>query len=247
MNPHNERVRPPTMSVPSMRLGSGAMFDRIAPRYDLLNRLMSMGLDHGWRRHAVRALAIPVNGRALDVATGTGDVALRLAAAYPTASIVGVDPSAGMLAIGRRKAAAHSGAPRVELLPGECERLPFVDRHFDGAIIAFGIRNVPDRAAGLREMARVTRVGGRVVILELGAPPNGLLAAPARLYVRQVVPRLGAWLSGAREYRYLQESIAAFPSAADFARLMTANGLAVRTVHPFAFGVCTLFVGEVAG
>jgi demethylmenaquinone methyltransferase/2-methoxy-6-polyprenyl-1,4-benzoquinol methylase len=112
--------------------------------------------------------------------------------------------------------------------------------------IAFGIRNVPDRARGLREMARVCRPGGRVAILELGEPKKGIMAPLARFHIRQVVPRLGAWISGAKEYRYLQTSIAAFPEPEDFAALMKASGLDVLEVVPLTFGVCNLYVGTPA-
>ena len=122
-------------------------------------------------------------------------------------------------------------------------RLAFDDGSFDAVTIAFGIRNVPDRARGLAEMARVCRVGGRVAILELGEPKRGVMAPLARFHIRQVVPRLGALLSGSKEYRYLQTSIAAFPPPDEFAELMAANGLKVLEVVPLTFGVCNLYVG----
>ena len=221
------------------------MFDRIAHRYDLLNRVLSLGMDGGWRRRAVAALALTPGSEALDVATGTADVALRIAHAHPAVRVTGIDPSPAMLAIGQRKLVQARVTDRVTLLPGDCERLPFADHRFDGAIIAFGIRNVPDRACGLRELARVTKPGRPVVILELAEPRAGMLGSAARLYVHQVVPRVGAWLSGAQEYRYLQQSVAAFPPAAQFAQLMTANGFHVRVARSLGFGACTLYVGIV--
>lgn len=225
-------------------LGSGAMFDRIAHRYDLLNRILSLGGDSRWRRRTVDALRLPSNARVLDLATGTADLALEVLRRHPDATVVGTDPSTRMLEIARDKARDAGLADRVELEEGVAEQLPFGDDTFDGVCIAFGIRNVPDRAAALREMARVTRSSGRVAILELGEPHSGILAPLARLHVRHVVPRIGALLSGEREYRYLQESIEAFPSPADFAELMEASGLAVRDVEPLSFGACNLFVGQ---
>ncbi len=227
-----------------VRDGSGAFFDRIAPRYDLLNRIISLGVDQRWRRRAVRALSLPGEGRALDLATGTADLAIRIARAHPEASVVGVDPSSGMLDIGRGKIAAAALADRVTLAQGDAQALPFEDGSFDGTTIAFGIRNVPDRGAALREMARVTRPGGRVVVLELSEPRGGLLGPLARFHIHAVVPRLGALLSGAREYHYLQRSIAAFPSPADFAALCEESGLEVREVIPLTFGVACLHVAE---
>ncbi|MCA9547288.1 MAG: class I SAM-dependent methyltransferase, partial [Myxococcales bacterium] len=143
----------PAPSVPARADGSGQMFDRIARRYDLLNRILSLGLDRSWRRKLVAAL--PDQGRLLDVATGTGDVALALAKAYPQVTVTGLDPSVGMLDVGRGKVTARQLDARVELIEGDAQAMPFPDNHFAGACIAFGIRNVPDRARGLAEMARV--------------------------------------------------------------------------------------------
>jgi len=235
-------------------LGSGAMFDRIAARYDFVNRVLSLGLDHGWRRHVVRALGLdardPAAGawcgatpRVLDVATGTGDLAIAIARACPRATVVGLDPSSRMLAIAERKLARRGLDRQITLTVGDAQALPYRDGEFDAATIAFGIRNVPDRLLGLRELARVVRPGGRVAILELGEPRSGVLAAAARFHTRHVVPRLGALLSGAREYRYLQSSVAAFPPADEFAALMRAARLDVRTVQPLTFGACTLYLG----
>jgi demethylmenaquinone methyltransferase/2-methoxy-6-polyprenyl-1,4-benzoquinol methylase len=232
------------MSLGTPRLGSGAMFDRIADRYDHLNRVLSLGMDHGWRRAAVRALALPPGAEVLDLATGTADLAIRIATSVPGTRVVGVDPSAGMLMVGRRKIAACGLAGHVTLVTGDAEALPFADGRFAGTAIAFGIRNVPDRLGGLREMGRVTRPGGRIVVLELAEPRDGLFGRTARFYVRSVVPRVGGWLSGAREYRYLQESIATFPPAEEFAALMRASGLRVLEIVPLGFGACTLFVAE---
>jgi demethylmenaquinone methyltransferase/2-methoxy-6-polyprenyl-1,4-benzoquinol methylase len=226
------------------RGGSGAMFDAIAPRYDLLNRLLSLGIDQGWRRRTVEALQLHAGHRVLDLATGTADLAIQIARRGDDIAVVGLDPSTGMLAIGRDKVAAAGLGDRVTLVEGDAEQLPFADASFDGVTIAFGIRNVPDRPRALREMARVVRPGGRVAILELSEPRGGILGPLARFHVHQVVPRLGALLSGAREYRYLQQSIAAFPPPDEFAATMASSGLAVVEVAPLTFGVAALFVAE---
>ena len=226
--------------------GSGAMFDNIARRYDLLNRVMSFGVDKRWRKKTVRAMALPAGDgacRVLDVATGTGDLAIDVARRHPGAQIIGVDPSRKMIEVGRGKLTARGLDGRVRLDEGDAQALPYDDASFDAVCIAFGIRNVPDRGRGLAEMARVCRPGGRVAILELGEPKKGLIAPLARFHIRHVVPRLGAWLSGAKEYRYLQTSIAAFPAPEDFAALMRASGLDVLEVVPLTFGVCNLYVG----
>lgn len=224
--------------------GSGEMFDQIAGRYDLLNRLMSMGIDQSWRRKTVAALKLPSGARVLDLATGTGDLALMIARLHPDAQVVGSDPSSRMLEVGTEKVVRSGLGDRVQLELGDAQALPYETDSFDGCCIAFGIRNVPDRSAALSEMARVTKPGGRVAVLELGEPSVGWLSPIARFHVRKVIPRIGGMLSGSREYKYLQESIAAFPSADDFAEQMRASGLNVLEVKPLTFGSCNLFVAE---
>lgn len=223
------------------RPGSGEMFDAIAPRYDLLNRIISLGLDQSWRRKTVAALALPAGGTALDLATGTGDLALMIARTYPDATVLATDPSRGMLDV-----AVEKGRPlgsRVRFSVGDAQAIDLPDASVDGVSMAFGIRNVEDRPRALREMARVTRDGGRVSILELSEPRQGVLAALARFHIHQVVPRLGGALSGSAEYGYLQRSIAAFPAPELFAAVMGDAGLRVLEVTPFAFGAACLFVG----
>ena len=229
------------------RGGSGEMFDAIAPRYDLLNRLLSLGIDQRWRRLLVERLQLKPGGTVLDLATGTADLAILLARCVPGLHVVGVDPSTEMLRVGTVKIAAAGLADRVRLEVGNAEELSAFAKHsVDAVSMAFGIRNVPDRGRALRELARVTRPGGRIAILELSEPRGGLLGPLARFHVHQVVPWLGALLSGAREYRYLQKSIAAFPPPQEFARLMKESGIVVESVQALTFGVCHLYVGTPA-
>ncbi len=227
--------------------GSGQMFDRIARRYDAMNRVLSFGLDKGWRKRTVRALALGASPRVLDLATGTGDLAIDIARRHPDATVIGLDPSREMLAVGERKLAKRRLRDRVTMVQGDAQALPYADDEMDAITIAFGIRNVPDRPKALREMARVVKAGGRIAILELGEPRHGLLAGAARFHTRHVVPRLGALLSGAREYRYLQKSIAAFPPAEEFAAIMERAGLRMLEVVPLTFGACTLYVATPSG
>jgi demethylmenaquinone methyltransferase/2-methoxy-6-polyprenyl-1,4-benzoquinol methylase len=223
--------------------GSGRMFDAIAGRYDLVNRVISLGMDQGWRRRAVRAIGIGAPGATvIDLATGTGDLAILIARMAPGTRVIGVDPSQGMLSVGRAKVADAGLGGCVDLREGDAEDLDFPDRFADGVTMAFGIRNVPDRWRALREMGRVTRKGGRIAILELTEPREGPMGALARFYVHGVVPRVGGALSGKREYRYLQESIAAFPTPEVFAETMRAAGLRVVEVTPLSFGAACLFV-----
>jgi len=232
-----------TTSSPT-REGSGAMFDGIAHRYDLVNRVISLGIDQSWRKKTVRALELKPGARVLDLATGTADLAIMIARQHPHVSLVGVDPSQKMLEVGQKKLEAAQLTERIELQVGDAQALKFPDRTFDGLCIAFGIRNVPDRLQGLREMARVTKAGGRVAILELSEPRGGVLGPLARFHVHSVVPAVGALLSGAKEYHYLQKSIAAFPSARRFEALMVEAGLRIVASTSLTFGVCHLYVGE---
>ena len=229
----------------SSRLGSGQMFDRIADRYDFVNRVLSLGLDLRWRKLATQALALETNaqGEVLDLATGTGDLALTIATLHPNVSVLGTDPSSNMLSVGQRKVIDRKLSSRVRLITGDAQAIESEDGRFLGATIAFGIRNVPDRAKALAEMTRVVRSGGRVVVLELGEPNVGILGPFARFHVRYMVPRIGALLSGQTEYRYLQTSIAAFPPPGAFADMMRGAGLTNVTHTPLTFGACTLYVG----
>lgn len=226
------------------RGGSGAMFDRIARRYDLLNRVLSLGADRAWRRRAVAALELRPGAHVLDLATGTADVALEILRQEPEATVLGLDPAAEMLDIGRRKIDDAKLDGRIRLELGDAERLPLDDDAVDGVTIAFGIRNVPDRDRALREMVRVVRPDGRIAILELTEPRGGLLSPFARFHIHHVVPRLGALLSGESEYRYLESSIAAFPAPGDFADRMRRAGAEVLAVRPMMLGSVCLFVGR---
>jgi len=223
--------------------GNGEMFDQIAGRYDLLNRIMSIGQDQYWRRRAVKALELRDGDTILDVATGTGDLAIMIASKNPGVNVRGVDPSKNMIGVGNVKVAQKALQNRVGLEIGNGLELPYEEDQFDGAVVAFGIRNFPDRLQGLSEMRRVTKPGRKVVILELGEPERGLMSIAAKTYIHHVVPAVGAALSGKKEYRYLQESIAAFPPPEQFKELMREAGLEQVTSTPLSFGAVNLFVG----
>ncbi len=222
--------------------GSGAMFDAIADRYDMLNRIISLGIDQRWRRACVDSLGLDPDGpgAVLDLATGTADLAIMTAERWPHATVIGTDPSEGMLGIGEGKVARFDG--RIRLERGDAMEIALDDDAVDATTIAFGIRNVPDRPRALREMARVTRPGGRVAILELADPKPGPLGSLARIHVHHVVPAVGAFLSGKREYKYLARSIAAFPPPDEFCAQLEEAGLEVLEARPMTFGACVLFV-----
>ncbi len=222
--------------------GSGEMFDAIADKYDLVNRVISLGIDQSWRRKAVRAMNLSDGSRVIDLATGTGDLAILTAKTHPHVTVLGLDPSTKMLAVGETKVKAAGLEGRVALKVGDAQAIDVPDASVDATSISFGIRNVPDRAKALREMARVVRPGGRIVILELAEPTTPVLGPLARWHIHTLVPAIGAALSGAREYRYLEKSIAAFPPRAEFAALMRASNLEVIAAEPLTFGVATLYV-----
>ena len=223
--------------------GSGAMFDRIAKKYDLLNRLMSFGIDKIWRRKLLEAL--PIEGRVLDVATGTADVAIAIADKSEALTITGLDPSVGMLEVGVQKVFDYGLNEQITLEVGDAQRMSYSDNDFAASCISFGIRNVPDRLLGLSEMVRVTEPGGKVIVLELSEPKGGLMASLARFHVHHVVPRLGAIISGDKEYRYLQQSIEAFPEAAVFVQMMEEAGLTEVSAERLTFGTAHLYIGTV--
>jgi len=222
------------------------MFDRIAGRYDFLNRVMSFGIDKRWRKRTVQALQLQSGDRVLDLATGTGDLALAMLARHDV-TVEGLDPARNMLAIGQAKAERRRSGDRYRVTAGVAEALPYASGRFDAACMAFGIRNCTDREASLREIARVVRPGGRVAILELSEPRSGLLSPLARFHVHVVIPRLGALLSGEKEYRYLQSSIAAFPPPPAFEEMLGKSGIDVIESIRLTMGTCYLYVGESRG
>lgn len=222
-------ARPPTVA---------RMFGHIATRYDLLNTLMTFGLDAGWRRRAVVAAEPPPTGRALDVGTGTGALARALAAAMPRGHVVGVDFAPEMLAV-----AARRGGARYVL--ADALRLPFADATFDCVTSAFVVRNVADIRQAFREQARVVRPGGRVVCVELTRPRLPLFRHAFALYFHYWVPLLGGLVAGApAAYRYLPESVERFPAPATLAGLMRAAGLVDVRWERLGLGTVALHVGH---
>jgi len=221
------------------------MFASIAGRYDAANQVLSLGVHRGWRREAVRLSGAGPGDRVLDCATGTGDLALSFKRAVgPAGLVVGTDFCAQMLAPAPGKARKAGLEVRFEV--ADALGLPFGDGSFDIASIGFGIRNVDDPVACLREMARVVRPGGRVVVLEFGQP-RGAFGALFRLYSRSVMPAIGGVLTGNRAaYEYLPRTAAAFPAGERFLALMDEAGrFASRSAHPLLAGTAYVYVGTV--
>jgi demethylmenaquinone methyltransferase/2-methoxy-6-polyprenyl-1,4-benzoquinol methylase len=213
------------------------MFDRIAPVYDAMNRVMTAGLDQRWRKETIRETVRP-GDRVLDACCGTGDLAIAAQAAG-AGSIVGLDFSDAMLERARRK------APELTFMPGDVLALPFDDASFDVAVVGFGIRNVSDLEAGLRELRRILRPGGRLGILEI-TTPRGLLAPFYRVWFDRICPLLGRLLPGGEAYTYLPASVRRFPPVEELAALLAANGFASVRYRTFAGGIVALHVGEAA-
>jgi len=218
------------------------MFDAIAPRYDLLNRVLSARVDVAWRRKAVAALGLRPGDCVLDLATGTGDLLAEELKAGAIRS-VGADLSLGMLRLAGPKV-ANLGRGGARVVQGDAERLPFGDARFDGASIAFGIRNVLDRVQGVREMRRVVKPGGRVVVLEFH-DTTGVIGTIFRLYFNHVLPKIGALVSDREAYSYLPRSVANFETPGGFADLMREAGLREVVSRPLTFGIAWLHVGQV--
>ncbi len=224
-----------------------AMFDRIAGLYDLMNSVMTAGLHHRWRRRAAELAAVPYDGRALDVASGTGDLAFELASRMgPDGQVVGTDFSERMLELARAKAAsAPSAGGRVRFEPANALELPYEDSSFDAATVGFGARNFADLERGLGEMSRVVKPDGRVVVLEITTPTRPPLSYFFDLWFDRVVPRLGRLAGDPDAYSYLPKSVRRFPGPRELAELMWRAGM--RQVRYFltAGGIIALHVGTV--
>jgi demethylmenaquinone methyltransferase/2-methoxy-6-polyprenyl-1,4-benzoquinol methylase len=236
---------PPTPGAPE-RAAVRSMFDRIAPRYDLLNRLLSAGVDVRWRRAAVDALAAPAGARVLDLCTGTADLLIESLRRDGGQQGLGLDLSVEMLARGREKLARRGLGGRSALLGADAAVLPLRTASFDGALVAFGIRNVSEPLLALRETHRVLRAGGALVVLEFALPP-GVMGRLYRFYFRSVLPRLGGLISGDRgAYAYLPASVERFATPQELAGLMKQAGFLDVASRPLTAGIAYLHRGRKA-
>jgi demethylmenaquinone methyltransferase/2-methoxy-6-polyprenyl-1,4-benzoquinol methylase len=214
------------------------MFDRIAPRYDLLNTLLSGGSDARWRARAARAAAPPREGRALDVACGSGKLTAELRRLAAGGTVVGLDFSARMLGVAARE------APEARYVRGDGLRLPFPDATFDAVTVAFGLRNFADPERGLAEMRRVLRPGGRAVVLEFVRPGPGPVGAAYRAYLVHVLPRIGGWISGEpRAYRYLSDTVDSYRSPAELVELARRAGWREPRIELLTLGTVGVLSG----
>jgi demethylmenaquinone methyltransferase/2-methoxy-6-polyprenyl-1,4-benzoquinol methylase len=220
------------------------MFDAIAPRYDLLNRVLSAGIDRRWRARAIRSLGFTGREVLLDVCSGTADVALQ-ARRDGARRVIGVDFARAMLAVGRGKVERSGEAGRIALLQGDATGLPIRSGSVDAVTVAFGIRNVERPAAACHEMSRALRPGGRLAILEFGVPRIPGIAALYLWYFKYLLPLIGRTVSGhTAAYSYLPASVSTFPPPAEFCRMLEAAGFTRVSAVPLTFGIVHLYTAE---
>lgn len=220
------------------------MFDNIAKYYDFLNHFLSLGIDKSWRKKSIAALKETAPKKILDVATGTGDLAIEAYKQLQPVEIIGVDISEKMLEVGRAKLAKAELNPYIRLDSGDSEHLPFEDDSFDAVTVAFGVRNFANVEAGLREMLRVLRPGGKCVILEFSKPKYFPFKQGYNLYFKYLLPAIGRFTSKDKKaYSYLYESVQAFPEGETFTQLLHQLGYTQTTCTPLSLGICSIYTG----
>lgn len=216
------------------------MFDNISKRYDFLNHVLSLNIDKAWRKKVVAMVKADKPEKVLDVATGTADLAIALAKALNT-EVKGVDISAGMLAVGRQKV-AKANLPSVELILGDGENLPFADNHFDAVTVAFGVRNFENLEKGLKDILRVLKPGGQLVVLEFSQPQKTPLKQLYKFYFVNILPAIGKLISkDSRAYTYLPESVEAFPFGDSFLQIMKNCGYQSTMARQVTLGIATIY------
>lgn len=221
------------------------MFNNIAVRYDFLNRMLSLGIDKGWRKKAIKLINNKTPLHILDVATGTGDLAIEMVKTYPQAQVKGLDLAVKMLNIGEEKAEKLSINEQIDFIEGDAENLPFEDNTFDAITVAFGVRNFEDPGKGLKEMNRVLKPGGQLIVLEFSKTRFPLFDTLFNFYFKYILPQIGRLISkDGKAYKYLYDSVQAFPSGQAFTDLLTQSGYQSNKHIPLTFGVCSIYYGE---
>lgn len=236
--------KPSITQTPGRKQEVQAMFNHIAGRYDLLNHLLSMGIDRGWRKKLVKLMAQDKPRRILDLATGTADLAIAAAKMNPD-SITGIDIAEEMLAIGQQKVNKLGLERKITLLKADSENLPFKEAEFDAAMVAFGVRNYENLPKGLSEMCRVLKPGSRAFILEFSKPQQFPVKQLFGFYSRYILPVIGRFVSRhSTAYSYLPESVAAFPQDDNFINIMLEAGFSKAEFISLSFGITNLYIGK---
>lgn len=221
------------------------MFDRIAPRYDFMNRFLSAGIDLSWRRKAIRRFQKDAPRTVLDVATGTGDMAILAARLLRPERIVGIDISEKMLEIGRKKVEKEELGTKIELVGGDGETINFPDHSFDGVMVAFGVRNFEHLEKGLREILRVLKPGGQLVVLEFSQPRLPGVRSLYNLYMGLVAPQMARlFRQNKKAYQYLNQSARAFPDRQRFDDILKQTGYSATEWKPLSLGICCIYSGR---
>jgi demethylmenaquinone methyltransferase / 2-methoxy-6-polyprenyl-1,4-benzoquinol methylase len=221
------------------------MFDGIAFRYDFLNRFLSFGIDVGWRKKAIRQLGSLQPANLLDVATGTGDMAILAAKRLQCNSIIGIDISDKMLEIGRQKVSKARLSNTIQLLKGDSETISFGSESFDAVTVAFGVRNFENLEGGLTEILRVMKPGGKLVVLEFSRPTAPIIKQFYNLYMNRLCPWIGKLFSKNKAaYQYLNDSVKNFPEGKDFVAILEKLGFRNTSRKPLSLGICSIYCGE---
>ena len=222
-----------------------AMFNAVAPKYDFLNRLLSVGWDRYWRKAAVNEFKSFRNKAFLDVATGTADIPLEIGKRCPKPTqIIGMDFSLSMLKLGNKKISDNKLSKAIKLIPGSAENIPFKDQSFDGVITSFGVRNFTDAKQGLREMHRILKPNGQIVVLEFSFPKNMILQWLYRYYFEKILPITGRIISGHKiAYSYLPSSVGNFPQGETFKKMLECSGFKNISLKPLTLGIVTIYKG----
>ncbi|MFA6515444.1 MAG: bifunctional demethylmenaquinone methyltransferase/2-methoxy-6-polyprenyl-1,4-benzoquinol methylase UbiE [Candidatus Paceibacterota bacterium] len=221
------------------------MFNSIAYRYDFMNRFLSVGIDVWWRKKAISQLKSLAPKQILDVATGTGDVAILTWQMLKPEKITGIDISEGMLELGRKKIEKLGLANKIGLFTGDSETIPFADNSFDAITVAFGVRNFQNLEKGLQEMLRVLRPGGKLVVLEFSKPTKAGFKNLYTFYMNYVAPNIGKLFAKNKDaYQYLNDSVQAFPEGQTFLNIMHEAGFTQTYLKKLSFGICTIYCGS---
>jgi demethylmenaquinone methyltransferase / 2-methoxy-6-polyprenyl-1,4-benzoquinol methylase len=223
------------------------MFDNVSPKYDFLNHLLSGGIDFWWRKKAISMLRTEKPKLILDIATGTGDLAIEAMKQLKPEKIIGVDISEGMLSFGREKMKKLGLEKTIELQMGDSEKLLFENNTFDAVIVSFGVRNFENLEKGLTDMCRVTKSGGTCVVLEFSQPKTPVIKQLYWLYNATILPLIGKLVSNdSSAYTYLPESVKAFPEGNNFLKVFEKAGFSQTKCIPLTFGICSIYFGKKA-